>query len=59
MNQKDSAITTTIIHLAHSLGLEVIAEGVEREGQVDFLKKANCQKAQGYFFSKPIGPNRN
>ncbi|UTE79266.1 bifunctional diguanylate cyclase/phosphodiesterase [Rossellomorea sp. KS-H15a] len=56
MNHKDSAITTTIIHLAHSLGLEVIAEGVEREGQVDFLKKANCQKAQGYFFSKPIGP---
>ncbi|PFA69388.1 diguanylate cyclase [Bacillus sp. AFS015802] len=56
MNQKDSAITTTIIHLAHSLGLEVIAEGVEREGQVDFLKEANCQKAQGYFFSKPIGP---
>lgn len=56
MNQKDSAITTTIIHLAHSLGLEVIAEGVEREGQVDFLKEANCQKAQGYFFSKPICP---
>ncbi|MFI8686471.1 EAL domain-containing protein [Rossellomorea sp. NPDC077527] len=56
MNQKDSAITTTIIHLAHSLGLEVIAEGVEREGQVDFLKEAKCQKAQGYFFSKPIGP---
>ncbi len=56
VNQKDSAITTTIIHLAHSLGLEVIAEGVEREGQVDFLKEANCQKAQGYFFSKPICP---
>lgn len=56
MNQKDSAITTTIIHLAHSLGLEVIAEGVESEGQVDFLKEANCQKAQGYFFSKPICP---
>jgi diguanylate cyclase (GGDEF)-like protein/PAS domain S-box-containing protein len=56
MNQKDSAITTTIIHLAHSLGLEVIAEGVEREGQVDFLKEAKCQKAQGYYFSKPIGP---
>ncbi|BCB03161.1 EAL domain-containing protein [Bacillus sp. KH172YL63] len=56
MNQKDSAITKTIIHLAHSLGLEVIAEGVEREGQVTFLKEANCQKAQGYFFSKPICP---
>lgn len=54
MSQKDSAITTTIIHLAHSLGLEVIAEGVEQEVQVDFLKEAKCQKAQGYFFSKPI-----
>ncbi|WP_082892645.1 sensor domain-containing protein [Rossellomorea aquimaris] len=56
LNQKDSAITTTIIHLAHSLGLEVIAEGVEREGQVHFLKEANCQKAQGFYFSKPICP---
>ncbi|MCA1056619.1 EAL domain-containing protein [Rossellomorea aquimaris] len=56
-NQKDSAITTTIIHLAHSLGLEVIAEGVEKEGQVSFLKEANCQKAQGYYFSKPKHPD--
>jgi diguanylate cyclase (GGDEF)-like protein/PAS domain S-box-containing protein len=55
-NQKDSAITTTIIHLAHSLGLEVIAEGVEEEGQVHFLKEANCQKAQGFYFSKPKCP---
>jgi diguanylate cyclase (GGDEF)-like protein/PAS domain S-box-containing protein len=55
-NQKDSAITTTIIHLAHSLGLEVIAEGVEQEDQVHFLKKANCQKAQGFYFSKPKCP---
>ncbi len=56
INQKDSAITKTIIHLAHSLGLEVIAEGVEEEGQVNFLKDAKCQKAQGFFFSKPICP---
>ncbi|WP_175988652.1 GGDEF and EAL domain-containing protein [Bacillus sp. Marseille-Q1617] len=55
-SQKDSAITTTIIHLAHSLGLEVIAEGVEKEGQVHFLREAKCQKAQGFYFSKPKGP---
>ncbi|SCC02876.1 PAS domain S-box-containing protein/diguanylate cyclase (GGDEF) domain-containing protein [[Bacillus] enclensis] len=55
-SQKDSAITTTIIHLAHSLGMEVIAEGVEEEGQVHFLKEANCQKAQGFYFSKPKVP---
>jgi len=53
-NYKDAAITKTIIHLAHSLGLEVVAEGVEEEVQVDFLTDANCQKAQGYYFSKPV-----
>lgn len=54
-NEKDAAITQTIIHLAHHLGLEVVAEGVEEEDQVNFLKKFHCQKAQGYFFSKPKG----
>lgn len=53
-NNKDAAITKTIIHLAHSLGLEVVAEGVEEEVQVDFLTEANCQKAQGFYFSKPV-----
>lgn len=53
-NEKDAAITTTIIHLGKSLGLEVIAEGVEKKQQVDFLVKAGCHKIQGYFYSKPI-----
>ncbi|WP_449539842.1 putative bifunctional diguanylate cyclase/phosphodiesterase [Ferdinandcohnia sp. Marseille-Q9671] len=53
-DEKDAAITTTIIHLAHSLGLSVIAEGVEEEKQVEFFKLMGCHKAQGYFFSKPI-----
>ncbi|UII57218.1 EAL domain-containing protein [Cytobacillus spongiae] len=54
LNEKDQAITTTIIHLANSLGMEVIAEGVEEAEQVEFLKRTNCHKAQGYYFSKPF-----
>jgi diguanylate cyclase (GGDEF)-like protein/PAS domain S-box-containing protein len=54
IDEKAAAITSTIIHLGRSLGLEVIAEGVENSSQVEFLKKANCHKIQGYYFSKPI-----
>ncbi|PLR75854.1 diguanylate cyclase [Bacillus sp. V3-13] len=54
VNEKNAAITTTIIHLGRSLGMEVIAEGVEKKEQADFLAKANCHKAQGYLFSKPL-----
>jgi diguanylate cyclase (GGDEF)-like protein/PAS domain S-box-containing protein len=53
-NEKDAAITTTIIHLGRSLGLEVIAEGVEYREQMEFLLNANCHKAQGYFFARPL-----
>ncbi|MCC3357651.1 GGDEF and EAL domain-containing protein [Bacillus sp. REN16] len=56
-DEKDAAITTTIIHLAQSLGLSVIAEGVEEEQQVEFFKIMGCHKVQGYFFSKPIPEN--
>jgi diguanylate cyclase (GGDEF)-like protein/PAS domain S-box-containing protein len=54
VDEKDAAITTTIIHLGKSLGLEVVAEGVENKKQVEFLSKANCHKIQGFYFSKPI-----
>jgi diguanylate cyclase (GGDEF)-like protein/PAS domain S-box-containing protein len=53
-NEKDAAITSTIIHLGRSLGLEVIAEGVEEAEQVEFLLNADCQKAQGFFFARPL-----
>lgn len=53
-NEKDAAITTTIIHLAQSLGLKVIAEGVEDEQQVEFLRKMRCHIAQGYYYSTPL-----
>ncbi|MFJ8261721.1 EAL domain-containing protein [Rummeliibacillus sp. NPDC094406] len=53
-DEKDRAIAKTIIHLAHSLGLDVIAEGVEKEEHVGFLKDHQCKKAQGFLFSKPL-----
>lgn len=53
-NDKDAAIITTIIHLGKSLGMEVVAEGVEEQSQVDFLLAADCEKAQGFYFARPL-----
>lgn len=47
-------IAETIIMMAHKLGLQVVAEGVETEEQRDWLKAAGCDFAQGFFFSKPM-----
>lgn len=55
-DNRNAAIVTTIISLAHSLGIDVIAEGVETIEQIEFLKKKHCLKAQGYYFSKPVTP---
>ncbi|MGF7033213.1 diguanylate cyclase (GGDEF)-like protein/PAS domain S-box-containing protein [Paenibacillus mucilaginosus] len=50
----DSDIVGTIIAMAHGMGLEVIAEGVEDAGQLQFLRNQNCNEVQGYYYSKPI-----
>ena len=47
-------IIRTILNLARTLGLDVIAEGTETSGQVDFLDSLDCRFGQGYFFSRPI-----
>jgi EAL domain-containing protein (putative c-di-GMP-specific phosphodiesterase class I) len=53
-NPQDAAITRTIIELAHSLNLQVIAEGVETKEQWALLKEQGCDHGQGYLFSKPL-----
>ncbi|WP_411565170.1 EAL domain-containing protein [Pseudomonas orientalis] len=53
-NPQDAAITRTIIELAHSLKLRVVAEGVETQAQLAFLKEAGCDQIQGYLFSRPL-----
>ena len=53
-NVEDRSITKAIIKLGHSLGLKVIAEGVETEEQMEFLRIRHCQEAQGYLISRPI-----
>ncbi|VVN22130.1 hypothetical protein PS634_04372 [Pseudomonas fluorescens] len=51
---EDAAIIQAIISMAHSLGLKVVAEGVENQAQLEFLKNHGCDEAQGYLISRPI-----
>jgi diguanylate cyclase (GGDEF)-like protein len=53
-SSKDVAIVSTIIHLAHSLGCDVVAEGVETIEQFEILKQEGCDYVQGYYFCKPL-----
>ncbi|TAK40241.1 MAG: EAL domain-containing protein [Lysobacteraceae bacterium] len=50
----DLALTTAIISMAHSLGITVVAEGVEKEGQYAILRERGCDLAQGYWIGHPV-----
>ena len=54
VNPDDAAITRAIISMAKDLNLRVIAEGVEDENQMSFLRAHHCDEVQGYYFSKPL-----
>jgi len=54
VNSSDAAIVRWVVQLAAELGLRVVAEGVETKEQLDFVTRAGCAEAQGYFFSRPI-----
>ena len=58
VNQEDAAITTAIISMAKSLNLRVVAEGVENEEQMAFLRARECGGIQGYYFSRPLSVDR-
>lgn len=54
IDRDDASIVRTIIQMGHSLGLEVVAEGVESEEQLAFLRAENCDFAQGHLFGDPM-----
>jgi diguanylate cyclase (GGDEF)-like protein/PAS domain S-box-containing protein len=58
VNSDAAAITTAIITMAKSLHLKVIAEGVENEAQMSFLRAHQCDEIQGYYFSKPLAVDK-
>jgi EAL domain-containing protein (putative c-di-GMP-specific phosphodiesterase class I) len=54
---EDNAITQAIIAMGRVLSLTVVAEGVETQDQMDFLREHACDEMQGFYFSKPITPD--
>lgn len=54
INRGDEAIIQAIIDMSKAFNLEVIAEGVENQNQINFLKERNCNEVQGYFYSEPV-----
>jgi diguanylate cyclase (GGDEF)-like protein/PAS domain S-box-containing protein len=53
-DKTDMAITSAVIAMAHKLGMKVVAEGIETQEQLDFLKENNCDDGQGYLLSRPL-----
>ena len=53
-NEDDARLTAAIIAMAHSLGIPVVAEGVETLEQAEFLRDHGCDDIQGYLISRPV-----
>ena len=56
--EEDAALTSAIIEMAHSLSLVVIGEGVETKEQLEFLAERGCDLVQGYYFARPMSPEK-
>ena len=52
--ERGRIVTSGIIRIAKALGIHVVAEGIEKREDVDFLKKEGCDQIQGYYFGKPM-----
>jgi diguanylate cyclase (GGDEF)-like protein/PAS domain S-box-containing protein len=55
---RDTTIVTSVIRLSHALDLEVVAEGIETRAQLVHLQELGCEKAQGYYFARPVARPR-
>ena len=53
-DKDDAQIASTILAMAHGLGLDVVAEGIESEDQLNFLNTLECARGQGYYLCKPM-----
>ena len=50
-----SDLVLALVNLGETLGLDVVAEGIETEAQLDYLRSIECEQGQGFFFAKPLG----
>ena len=57
-DSRSATVVRAAIRMAHELGIEIIAEGVETEGQAKFLLSAGCEHCQGFYFSRPVNAER-